>query len=497
MDVQRYPVIVGVGEVCDRPAGGVEGLSTAALIVLAIRAAAADSGVASILDLLDSIAIVDALSRPDRSVPLHVEICERLGVTPPLAQSSPSPSGNYPVRFLNDAANAISAGDGEIFLIAGGEAMRSYTRRRGASAGSGTAVIRGYRGDAELDVLQRHDLITPLDIYPLYEQATRHAWGQTLAVARNESGVIWEGNARVAAGNPNAWIRDARRADVIVTPADDNPMLGFPYTRSMVANSGVNQAAAILCMSYARAIALGIPAERLIYVGYGAAANEPAGNLDRATFAHSPAMEVSLRQTLALNGLDVGDLDHVELYSCFPCVPKMARRVIGWPIERPHSIYGGLTFGGGPIGNCMTHALGELVRRIREGSANGLVFANGGFATRNHAIVLTRSAMPGGRAPKSYDFQAEADAIRPPVATLLDRYDGPATIETYAIPFAAGQPRHATIVARTPSGDRALARVAAEDRATLAWLMSEQSDPVGASGTIEPGEDGVARWRSA
>lgn len=31
----------------------------------------------------------------------------------------------------------------------------------------------------------------------------------------------------------------------------------------------------------------------------------------------------------------------------------MARSVIGWPLGRFHSIYGALTFGGGPIGNCM------------------------------------------------------------------------------------------------------------------------------------------------
>lgn len=495
--MDRSPVIIGVGEVCDRPAHDTNGLTTAEIVVAAIRAAAQDGGVAGALAQVDSLAIVDALSRDDRSVPLHLEIAAALGIAPRWQRSSPSPSGNFPIRFLNDAADAIAAGAMEMAVIAGGEAMRTFTRTRAGQSANGTQVIRNYRASGEADLLQRYGILTPIDVYPFYEQATRHAWGQSFAEAHEESGAIWAGNAQVAAANPYAWIRDGRPAEAIVTPGPDNPMLAWPYTRSMVANSGVNQGAALLVTSVARARAQGVPDARMVHVGHGAAADEAPGNLDRAGFAESPAMVASLERTLAANGMQASDLDHVELYSCFPCVPKMARRVIGWPLDRPHSIYGGLTFGGGPIGNCMTHAAAALTRRIREGSRNGLIFANGGFATKNHGIVLTRDAMAGGREPRSYDVQAQADALRGSLPVLLDAHVGEGTIETFTVPFARNEPRHATILARTPDGQRFLARVPGSDRAMLAWLTSPQASPVGSPGTAVAGEDGLTRWHRA
>src|SRR3546814_5326581 len=86
----------------------------------------------------------------------------------------------------------------------------------------------------------------------------------------------------------------------------------------------------------------------------GAAAREPASILKRDRYDHSVSMETAITRTLALNAMTAGDFDHVELYSCFPCVPKMARRILGWPWDRPATVFGGLTFGGGPIANYMS-----------------------------------------------------------------------------------------------------------------------------------------------
>jgi acetyl-CoA C-acetyltransferase len=74
----------------------------------------------------------------------------------------------------------------------------------------------------------------------------------------------------------------------------------------------------------------------------------------------------------------------------------MARRILSWPLEKRHSVYGGLTFGGGPIGNCMTHAIVTMTEKLRVAGQRGLIFANGGVATNNHCIVLTREPVPAG-----------------------------------------------------------------------------------------------------
>src|SRR3546814_1755277 len=61
----------------------------------------------------------------------------------------------------------------------------------------------------------------------------------------------------------------------------------------------------------------------------GAAAKEPPSIRHRDRYDGSVSMETSITRTLELNGMTVEDFDAVELYSCFPCVPKMARRILG------------------------------------------------------------------------------------------------------------------------------------------------------------------------
>lgn len=491
------PVIIGVGQVKERPEADEEGSTSVELIVAAVNAAIADAGGSLQVGMVDWVGIEDVLARPDRlSSPPHAEVLAGLGIEPRHAESSPSPSGNFPVRLLNDLSNRIASGEVRIGVVAGGEAMRNFVRQGGGRVGeSGTDVIRNYRASGEEALLRRYGFLTPVDVYPLYEQATRHAWGQTGTEANWESARIWAGNAKMAAENPFAWITKAPTVEEIATPSARNPIISYPYLRMMVANSSVNMAAALVVTSWAQARHLGIPDERIVFVGYGAAANERNGNLDRESFSESPAMQVSLARALELNEVQAGELDHVELYSCFPCIPKMARRVIGWPIDRPHSIYGGLTFGGGPIGNAMTHALVCLVERIRGGSRIGLVFANGGFATKNHSIVLRSTPVPGGFTPRSFDFQSEADRRRGPIPPLLDQYEGSARVETYTVSYREGRPLHATIVARAPTGGRVLACVVADNTEAIGALTDPDLQCVGMAGEIVSDPDGHAQWR--
>jgi acetyl-CoA C-acetyltransferase len=178
----------------------------------------------------------------------------------------------------------------------------------------------------------------------------------------------------------------------------------------------------------------------------------------------------------------------------------MARRVLEWPIEKPVTVYGGLTFGGGPIGNCMMHAAAAMTEKLRAGrpEATGLILANGGFATHNHAITLGRRAPRGIDLTADYDVQADAEAARSPAPALLDSYEGPGTIESYVIPYGRdGQPRFASIVARTPDGSRFVAHVPGDDTVTLTALSDGSREPVGTAGRAGPMDDGRNRWTPA
>ena len=127
----------------------------------------------------------------------------------------------------------------------------------------------------------------------------------------------------------------------------------------------------------------------------------------------SVSMDTAIRRTLALNAMQGSDFDLVELYSCFPCVPKMARRVLGWPLDKPASVFGGLTFGGGPVANYMSHAVVSMVHRLRQEGRHGFLFANGGLATDNHCIVLSTEPIAAALSAVLNTYTADTGAKKP------------------------------------------------------------------------------------
>ncbi len=493
LDPDRTPVIIGVGEVNDRQPPSEPVVDSLALMRAALAEAERDSG-APVLDRLDWLGVVDQISFPDPE--LHERLARALSDYPATARRTDEPSGAGPGLLINQAANAIASGAASLAAAVGAEAMRTAMQ---LARSAPTPVAGGLALATEalaLPLWRKYGLINPIDVYPLYENASRAAWGQSLAEAQAETAAIWSAFSRVAADNPGAWMRDPVGADAILAQTRDNRMISFPYSKLMVANSNVNQGAAVILASLARARAMGVAEERLVHVGAGAAASEPFDFLKRDSYAGVASLAATVTECLRLNDLEPEALDAVELYSCFPCVPKMARRALGGPATRPLSVYGGLTFGGGPIANPMMHAAAVMVRKLREGAATGLIVANGGYATHSHSIVLSRGPTRA-KLPAAYDVQAAADALRGAEPELLDSHVGPGRIETYAIPFdRMGAPDHATVVARTPAGERFLALVPGTDAAGLALLTSGLVEAVGTEGSAFRREDGGIVWES-
>jgi acetyl-CoA C-acetyltransferase len=73
-----------------------------------------------------------------------------------------------------------------------------------------------------------------------------------------------------------------------------------------------------------------------------------------------------------------------------PCVPKMARRTLGLGADVKPTVAGGLTFFGAPLNTYMTHAACAMVRQLRGGARLGLLYGQGGFVTKHHALVKRR-----------------------------------------------------------------------------------------------------------
>jgi acetyl-CoA C-acetyltransferase len=487
---ERTPVIIGVGQFNDRACEH----DSLGLMIEALKVADADAG-GGWIEALDSLAVVNQISFPALGNCAQ-QLAQHFGITPQHIEQTPWPTGESPVQLLNEAANRIGAGEISVAAIVGAEALRTAAERAKATTGERKDALRDVASGGTKSLMQQHGLVAPTDLYPLYENATRAAWGQSLAEAQAESGTIWAGMSQVAAGNPNAWIRTPQTSDAITSVEADNRPIAFPYQKRMVANSSVNQGAGFIVTSLARARAAGIAEERIIHVGMGAAAHETHNMLKRDQYVEPAGMVVTLQETLKRNDLTTADLDHVELYSCFPCVPKMARRIIGWPIDKPITAFGGLTFGGGPIGNYMSHAIASMVDTLRAERGTAMLFANGGYATHFHGIVLSAKPLTEATFPHDFDVNQLADVLRKPVPDGDDGYVGPATIETYTVFYKRDESvRFGTIIARTPEGKRVLARVDAADEAAVAFLTDGKMEPVGAAGATVMGEDGLIHWQ--
>src|SRR5690242_14285869 len=221
VDESRIPVIVGVGQINDRPEDGADGLNSFELMKAALHAAERDAG-GGWLAKLDSLAVVAQLSFPDLG-DVSIPLADALGAAPRICSQTRYPSGDGPILLLNEAANLIAAGEIESAAIVGGEALRTAAwRAKAQPGGSAQNAVRQAAARGARPLRQRYGIVAPVDVYPLYENACRAAWGQSLAEAQQESAQIWSLFSSVAAENSDAWLRQRLSPTEILTPSSGN-----------------------------------------------------------------------------------------------------------------------------------------------------------------------------------------------------------------------------------------------------------------------------------
>ena len=493
----RIPVIVGVGEIVDRPKEISEGLEPLALLEQALKRAEQDSG-SKLLGEIESLDVVNFLSWRYRDP--EIQLSGRLGIQPKHAYYGPV-GGESPIRYLHDAAQRIARGECSVAAVCGAEAQSTATKAERAGVELPWTpfahdVPEPKRGAAfQKPMAVKLGVFRPITVYPFYEAATSAHWGQIPREAMAESGQLWSIYSNVASQNPNAWLKRRFAPNEITTPTPDNRLIAWPYTKLMVANPTVNMGAAVLMTSLAKAKAAGIAEHRLVHVWGGASAEEPRDYLIRDQFFESHPQNAVLNAILDLAGGDGRTFDAIELYSCFPCVPKMARRTLGLAAGVQPTVTGGLTFFGAPLNTYMTHAACAMVRKLRSGAKLGLLYGQGGFVTKHHALVLSRQA-PRGALAQDTSVQAEADRHRRAAPEFVTEAEGTGSVESFTVIYGRnGEVEHGVVMLRTQDNARALARVPASDGPTLSHLLDMDRTPVGSRGDIVTAADGVLEWR--
>jgi acetyl-CoA C-acetyltransferase len=493
----RIPVIVGVGEIVDRPSEINAGLEPLTLLEEALKRAEQDSG-GKLLGDIQSLDVVNFLSWRYREP--EKLLADRLGIKPEHCYYGPV-GGESPIRYLHEAAQRIACGECSVAAVCGAEAQSSATKAERAGVTLPWTpfahdVEEAKRGAAfQKPLAVKLGVFKPVTVYPLYESATSAHWGQSPREALAESGQLWSSFSKVASENPNSWLKRRFAPDEITTPTPENRLIAWPYTKLMVANPMVNMGGAILMTSLAKARAAGITEDRLIFPWGGASAEEPRDYLARDQFFESHAQNAVLKAAMELVGGDGKAFNAIELYSCFPCVPKMARRTLGLGPEVEPTVTGGLTFFGAPLNTYMTHAACAMVRRLRSGANLGLLYGQGGFVTKHHALVLSRNA-PTVALAQQTSVQADADRNKRAVPEFVTQASGKGGVESFTVIYGRnGEVEHGVAVLRTADNARTLARIPAGDSKTLAHLMNMDRTPVGSIGDILMADENVPEWR--
>lgn len=478
----RTPVLAGAGQVVQRVTDPLAADEPAALMAEALRRAAADTGATSdLLGRADSIRTLGTLSwrypDPGRAVAALLGIDPRQSLTT-------ATGGNGPQYLVNVTAAAIQRAELDVALIAGGEAMysRLLARKHGVRLpwtplpeGAGTAEVIGDERQGTNDVEGRMGLLGPPVVYPLFENALRHASGESLEAHRRRVTSLWSRFSEVAAQNPYAWSRQSRSADELASPTPDNRMIAFPYPKLLNANLQTDQAAALVLCSLEAARAAGVPDEHLVFPLAGADAHDHWWISSRRDFHSSPAIAAAGRAALGLAEVGIDDVTEVDLYSCFPSAVQIGGRALGLPVDdpdRPLTVTGGLTFAGGPGNNYSTHAIATMAGRLRSGPGEiGLVTALGWYITKHSVGVY--STRPPAHGFRAVDAQADVDATPSREYVDSEELEGPATLETYTVTYERdGPPALAIAACLLDDGTRTWASTT--DGSVLSALITEE-----------------------
>ena len=456
MSDANTPVLVGIAQVQQREQDYTIAQEPLALMLEAIRLAAEDAGAPALVDKATSVRVIRGIwpyKDPGRALATELGIAS--------AESCLSQfGGNFVQTTVNEACLDIQAERHRVILITGAEC--GYTQARARKAGTrpdwqkcpGTPDRRiGADVSMSSEFEQARQLQQPIQVYPMFETALRHARGEDLQAHMRRVSELWAGFSRVASTNPNAWLREAVSAEDIRTVSATNRPVSYPYPKLMNSNNSVDMGAALILTNVATARSLGVPEDRWIYPHVGTDGHDKYNFSARNALHESPAIRIAGQRALELAEMSVADVDHVDVYSCFPVAVQVGATEIGLPLDRDLTVTGGLTFNGGPLNNYVMHSIARMaeILRARPGE-RGLVTANGGFLTK-HAFGVY-STEPPAKPFQHEDCQAQIDAL--PTRSVDTTFTGDATIESCVVMFGADGPANAWTTLLTPAGDRTI-----------------------------------------
>jgi len=503
---ETVPVLIGVGQAMEQVPERLDHPSSYCdLAELAVRRALADAAAEK---LIDSIDVVTAVRTFEDSIPgserafngprnLPGALAKRVGACPERLIYEKL-GGQTPQQLVNEFADKIHAGECSTVLLFGVEVIANIraARRSGIELNWSETVAGAFEdrgGNEALELMtaeaMRHGLTSPMQFYGLMETARRSELGLSKEAYAQEMGRVFAPFSRVAARHPYGQFPRALSVEEIITPAPGNPMLASPYTRNLVAKDGVNQAAAVILTSVGRARAMGVPEDKWVFM-HGCADTKELDLMERKLLGRSRALEQALSGALSVAGKGADDMQHFDIYSCFPVVVLNSCDIldIGPHDRRPLTCTGGLPYFGGPGNNYTMHAIASMVETLRNDPGSfGLVLGNGGFMSGFSVGIYSTSPPESWRPGDSRTLQNRIDSQQK--IRLNSKPNGKGKIESWLVNYAKGTPVNVVIMGRLGEGaERFIAVSPPHSSATLQAFVD--GDPLGQSVRVKAAPDG-------
>lgn len=443
----RSPCVIGVAQYVSRPDDGPcpEPLD---LWASCVREAAGDA-----LAKVESLQVVYCQSW-QYDDPAG-RLAEELGIDPAHRHYS-GIGGTTPQVLVNGLAESILAGDLDVGVVCGAEALDTKKRLKKAGEKPDWRFKDPdpppFPFEAPFHPAEvAHEVFQAYLTFPLWDVARRAHLGIEPDEYRRQIGELMAPMTTVAAANPHAWFPVERTVDELIQPTPQNRMVAYPYTKYTVSIMDVDLAGAIVVASHEAADALGVPPEQRVYLRGWAYGCDPTYVAEHPEPWHSPAMAEVFSTALGAAGIGADDLAHLDLYSCFASSVNLAVDALG--TDPPSvTVTGGLPFAGGAGSNYLTHSIAAMVDTLRaDPGSYGMTTGVGMHLTKHVAGVW--STEPGPVSPPPDVPTAEA-------VPITDEAAGPAEVLTYSVLHGRdGAAESGLAVCALPDGTRTYAKV--------------------------------------
>ncbi|MEM8496753.1 MAG: hypothetical protein AAF542_01950 [Pseudomonadota bacterium] len=486
------PVLVGSGQVVQRDATASAPMELAAL---ASSAAVDDCGAADVAGHIDTICVTKLFSDMGRrwnspwgrSNNPPQSVATRIGAQPK-SRIYTETGGNGPQSRVIEFARDIAAGARSVVLLTGAEALKNqrHAERNGVALNWNEEFDepledRGFGDNVATSQEGQNGLLNVAYYYTMIDQAIRAKYGRSIEQHRAACAQLMSSLSAVAANNPNAQFAGQQSEQEILAAAN----LTHLYTKRMIAQDGVNQAAALLLCSAGKALELGIDPSRWVFM-HGMAEGKEFELSHREDASLSPMAGRVAEHALAMAEKNINDISAIDIYSCFPCAVSSVAEQLDLPADGSHALTmtGGLPYFGGPGNNYGMHALAEAVQWARTNKDDyALVTSNGGVLSKHASAVLSQQPSFVNWATIPCELSANERDKRP----IVSNPSG-GRIVTYTVNFTGKKEPQAIILGETSNGERFVSCTAPNDGHTADQLLGMDCNNSSVKVTAAEGE---------